>query len=111
MLTSSTATTPPAKIFVRARSSRPEPCGGASEGAAPAAPSCCCVPCGSSPAIPARLGGEELVPALDLVLVLLEVRVPGAVVARAVGERAAVAHLALLDVAHLASDPGQVLRG
>ena len=58
----------------------------------------------------AALGAEELVELLHLVDVLREERVPGRVLARALGERAAVALLALLDVADAAGDARQVAR-
>src|SRR4029078_4203957 len=100
--TSSTATVPPGKTFVSEIRSRPEPL--VAEGAADAAPSTFTSP------MRFALGAEEVVEPLHLVHVLLEERVPGGVVARALGERSAVARRTLLDVADVAGDAGQVLR-
>src|SRR6202023_2633081 len=97
-----TATVPPGKTFVSATRSSPFPAD--DEGAAPAAPSLtptCCSDIRS-------LGAEEVVESLHLVGAVAEVGIPGRVVARPVGEGAAVANLALLDVADVAGDARQV---
>src|SRR5688572_1701783 len=56
------------------------------------------------------LGGQEVVHGLHEVDALGRIRVPGRVLADALLERAALASLALLDVADLAGDAGQVAR-
>src|SRR6266545_6904767 len=57
------------------------------------------------------LRGKEVVHPLGQVHALLAERVPGVVLADALLERAALAAFALLDVADLARDAGQVARG
>src|SRR5439155_15738378 len=56
----------------------------------------------------AALCGQEVVHPLDEVDALPTVRVPGDVLADAMGERSALARRALLDVADLAGDAGEV---
>src|SRR2546425_1238381 len=78
-----------------------------SEGAEGAAPSV--EPTASGAMV--RSGAEEVVPALRLIDALGEVGVPGRVVTDALAERPTVAHRALLDVAHLPRDAGQIAGG
>src|SRR5690348_4993392 len=85
-LTSSTATVPPGKTFVRLTRSSPEPA--VAEGAARAAPSTCETPRSAT----RSLGGEEVVDCLDEVHALPRIRVPRDVLAQPVGVRAALAH-------------------
>src|SRR5439155_16236999 len=76
-LTSSTATVPPGKTFVRPTRSRPDPPVG--EGAATAAPSSCETPRSAM----RPLGGQEVVDRLDEVHALPRIRVPRDVLADA----------------------------
>src|SRR5918992_1296753 len=103
-LKSSTATVPPGKTFETPLRSRPEPFAG--EEAAFAASS----EARPTPSSAMRLPAQELVELPDLVHVLRVERVPGGVLAGALGERASVAHLTLLDVSDAARDAREVAR-